>query len=211
MCKCREKNKAKASAGDSLMEMFMAAKEPLEFVSLDLNEAAVLGSKVFVPARIDRVLRGASLPHYKNRMLTLVSHQQEVPVEIRDWMRQDFRYRGWFKAVPVSVQALELLETEDDETLGGDPVDVVVTPSVTETPPVTPEPKQESETPPVQDDPKPESIFDLWGPDEIEEANLTGEEGLLAYAAYHHIDLGDATLKADVMATILEWYDANLD
>jgi hypothetical protein len=197
MCKCREK-KAKVSAGASLMEMFMAAKEPLELVSLDLNESAVLGSKVFVPARIDRVLRGVSLAHYKNRMLTLVSHQQEVPVEIRDWMREDFRYRGWFKAVSVSAQPLEILETEDDETIGGGQVDVVVTPSVTE-------------TPPVEDEPKPESIFDLWGPDEIEEANLTGEEGLLAYAAYHHIDLGDATLKADVMATILEWYDANLD
>ncbi len=203
MCKCKEKKaKGLREALSLLMESAMAA-EPIEYVSLGLNEKAVLGSKIFIPARIESKLRREKVPFLKGRLLTIVSQAQSVPVAIRDWMSADYRYKGWFGAVPapdempVPVAAeLEMLGEEDeDATIGGEPVEVtevVTTPVLPELP-----------------EPEEDSIFDLWEREDIEDANLTGEEGLMAYAAYHHIDLGEATLKAEVLEAILEWFDAN--
>ncbi|MGB7340685.1 MAG: hypothetical protein WBC91_17435, partial [Phototrophicaceae bacterium] len=44
----------------------------------------------------------------------------------------------------------------------------------------------------LEDDPV---SFDDWGLDEIKAANLNGDDGLLAYADYAKIPLGDATKK----------------
>jgi len=214
MCKCREKNKAKGSLAGALsllMEMDMAS-EPIQFVPLNLNNKAVLGSKVYVPARFEKALRGVQVSHYRLRLLTLVSRDQSVPSFIRDWMRQDYRYKDWFDASPVPVaepQALELLDEDgDEETIGGE---VFVIPL---TPPMPEESVVDAPAPPMEEeeDKATDPFFEAWGRDDIESANLSGDEGLFAYADYMGIDLGDAKLKAEVLATILEWYDdAHLD
>lgn len=206
MCKCRQKqvNGSNGATVASLLEGAM--NEEIIFAPLNLKAGAPLGSKVFVPARVDKALRGLVVPNYKARILTVLSHQQSVPTVISDWMRGDYRYRDWFAEEAPEIPAadeeesLEPLLTENDGlntqengeaavspkdlSTGNDGLDVVETPVV--------------------------SIFDAWMVEDIEEANLSGEDGLLAYAAAKGIELGDAKLKGDVLAAILEWHDAQL-
>lgn len=198
MCKCREKNKAKGSLGAFSLLMEMSMAEPIVFVSLGLNATAPLGGKVFIPARIDKLLRGVDVPQLRLRMLTIASREQSVPSVIREWMMQDYRFKAWFAAVPAPVESLETLLEEDDEaTVGG----VSLLAESLEPSLDIDENIAESE----------ESLFDLWERADIEDANLTGEDGLLAYAAYKGIDLEDASRKPDVLEVILDWYDDQLD
>ena len=93
-----------------------------------------------------------------------------------------------------------VVEEEPVEDPVEDPVEATPLPEAVEATPVAGEAVEEPVEDPVD--------FDLWERQQIEDANLNGEEGLKAYADYMGITL-ESRLLNEVRAEILEWYDAN--
>lgn len=181
MCGCRKQNN---QTGVSAMTLSAQSSEEV-LMSEVTYEQVTFASTVKMPQRIyiraldNRVLRNFNVPHLKQRYYTIASHQQEVPTMLVEWMQGDGRYKNWI----ADVQSIAAEEPE----------------------PVTdPEPIKVEE--PVAEAQVIEDSAFVWAREDFETST---KAALLAYADYHQIDLGEATLKEDIKVALLEWYDAN--
>lgn len=66
----------------------------------------------------------------------------------------------------------------------------------------------------IADDPEPPfdpAVFDTWTVEDVQGANLGGEDGLLAFAEYREIPLDGETKKDDVLAKVIAWLHAPVE
>lgn len=59
----------------------------------------------------------------------------------------------------------------------------------------------------LEDDPFDPAVFDSWTLEDIQGATVGGDDGLIAYAGYHKIDLKGDTKKDDVLKRVVDWFN----
>lgn len=199
MCKCRQ-NKVNNndlglltfSASSTEMETDPMAQN-LEMVEVTATPQAV-GQRVFIPGGIAKKLRAQAIPVFGfdgKRHFAFKGETQISPKPVIDWMQGDHRYAGMIVSVSaLETEAIEVVADGTDTVLVSEDAGVEL---------------------PVEEYTEEEAIFEGWERDDIEDANINGDDGLKAYAEFWNIDLEGATLKDDILEAVLAWYDNATD